>query len=60
MLGGCMLSRQPLKDEDRYQEDGTPTSGWRIALIGRKMIATAIFLFIYAAAIAFLSYVIPF
>jgi hypothetical protein len=52
ILGGCLMSRQPLKDEDRYKEDGSPVSTWRLALLGRQAIVTGVFLFIYALVIA--------
>jgi hypothetical protein len=59
ILGGCMMSRQPLKDEDRYDKEGNPTSTWRIALIGRQLLFASLFLFIYAALIAIISFYIP-
>ena len=55
ILGGCLMSRQPLKDEDRYKEDGSPVSTWKLALLGRQAIATGVFLFIYALVIAIIG-----
>ena len=55
ILGGCLMARQPLKDEDRYNEDGSPVSTWKMALIGRQILAAGIFLFIYAAVIAIIG-----
>jgi hypothetical protein len=51
VVGGCLMARQPLDTEDRYTSDGTPTPGWRIALIGRRLLITAVFLFPYAGLI---------
>jgi len=55
ILGGCMMSRQPLKDEDRYDNDGNPTSTWKLAMIGRQLLFASLFLFIYAALLAIIS-----
>ena len=55
IIGGCLMSRQPLKDEDRYNEDGSPRPSWKIAIIGRRMIFAGIFLFTYAAIISIIS-----
>ncbi len=55
ILGACLMSRQPLKDEDRYKEDGSPKTSWKMAIIGRQLIFTGIFLFTFAAIIAIIS-----
>ncbi|TFH10698.1 MAG: hypothetical protein E4H14_02010 [Candidatus Thorarchaeota archaeon] len=55
MLGGCLMSRQPLKNEARYDENGAPASTWKLAIIGRQMIFAGVFLFLYAAIIAIIS-----
>jgi hypothetical protein len=49
IIGGCLMSRQPIQNKDRYTEDGSITRQWRIALIGKQMLATAAFLFLYSA-----------
>ena len=59
ILGGCMMSRQPLKDEERHDSDGQPTSAWKIALIGRQMLFAAVFLFAYAIIVVTISVFIP-
>ena len=55
ILGGLMMSRQPLKDEDRYDSEGNPTNTWRLAMIGRQLLFASLFLFIYAALLAIIS-----
>lgn len=60
VVGGCLMARQPLDTEDRYTSDGTPTSGWRIALIGRRLLITAAILFPYAGFISFVGQAIGF
>ena len=60
VVGGCLMARQPLKTEDRYTSDGTPTSGWRIALIGRRFLIAAVFLFPYAGLITLVGQAIGF
>jgi hypothetical protein len=52
IVGGCLMARQPLENKGRYTEDGTITSAWRIALIGRQMLLAALILFLYAAIVA--------
>ncbi|MCJ7818079.1 MAG: hypothetical protein MUP60_04450 [Candidatus Thorarchaeota archaeon] len=59
MIGGCLMSRQPLKDDDRHTEDGSPTSAWKMALIGRQIIFTGFFLFLYAGIITIISIFYP-
>jgi len=60
ILGGCMMSRQPLKDEDRYDKDGNATNKWRLAMIGRQLLFASLFLFIYAVILAIISFYYPF
>jgi len=52
VAGGCMMSRQPLQNKDRYTENGSISTAWRIALIGRQMLLAAIILFLYSALVA--------
>lgn len=60
VVGGCLMARQPLDTEDRYTSDGTPTSGWRIALIGRRLLIAAVLLFPFAGLISLVVQVIGF
>lgn len=59
MIGGCLMSRQPLKDEDRYSDDGSPTSAWKMALFGRQIIFTSVFLFLYAGIVTLITMFYP-
>jgi heme A synthase len=52
IIGGCMTARQPLENKNRYTEDGRVTSAWRIALIGRQMLLTALILFLFTVVVA--------
>jgi hypothetical protein len=47
VLGACMMSRQPLDDDKRYDDDGNPTKTWYYALIGQKVILISLFLLPY-------------
>ena len=60
ILGGCMMARQPLKDEDRLDKDGVPTSTWKMALIGRQMLFAAMLIFVLAIIIVTISVFVPF
>jgi hypothetical protein len=48
ILGGCLMARQPLKDEERFDEDGNMVRSWRYAILGKKLLYSAFFLFIFA------------
>ncbi len=43
VVGGCLMARQPLEDDKRYDDDGVPVASWRAALIGRKILGASIF-----------------
>ena len=60
ILGVCLMMRQPLKDEDRYSEDGVPSTTWKFALVGRQVIFAGIILFVYAAVLAIVTIFYPF
>ncbi|RLI55725.1 MAG: hypothetical protein DRP09_08755 [Candidatus Thorarchaeota archaeon] len=47
VAGGCLMSRQPLQESGRYNEDGTHTASWRMALIGRRLLFTAVIVLVY-------------
>ncbi|MHA1290497.1 MAG: hypothetical protein ACTSPB_24200 [Candidatus Thorarchaeota archaeon] len=59
IVGGCMMSRQPLKDEDRLNKEGLPTPAWRMALIGRQMLLAAVVLFAYVIIVVTISVFVP-
>ena len=59
ILGGCMMSRQPLKDEARHNEDGSPTSIWKVAILGKQIVIAGFLLFIFAVIIATISVFVP-
>jgi hypothetical protein len=52
VTGGCLMSRQPIQNKDRYTEDGSISKAWRIALIGRQLLITALIVFLYTALLA--------
>ncbi|MFW9887639.1 MAG: hypothetical protein ACFFER_05615 [Candidatus Thorarchaeota archaeon] len=60
VVGGCLMARQPLDTKDRYTSDGTPTYGWRIAVIGRRLLVAAVFLFPYAGLLSLIGLAIGF
>jgi len=59
IIGGCLVSRQPLNDLARYKEDGEPTSTWKRTRLGRQLLFAAFVLFLYVGAISILSYIVP-
>ncbi|TFG28110.1 hypothetical protein EU528_11735 [Candidatus Thorarchaeota archaeon] len=52
IVGSCLMSRQPLDDKDRYNDDGSHTKMWRFALIGQRLLFAALFLFLYFIAVS--------
>jgi hypothetical protein len=59
IIGGCLMARQPLEDEARYDKDGNPVRSWRYAILGKKVILSAFFLFIFAGVFTLLAILMP-
>ena len=59
IIGGCLVSRQPLEDLARYEENGEPTSAWKRTRIGRQLLVAAFMLFLYVGVISILTYFVP-
>lgn len=58
MLGGCLYARQPLDDEMKYKDDGTPTPSWQRALFGVRLMIASVFLFLYGLLLSFISIIL--
>ncbi len=54
VIGGCMMAREPLDDDKKYDSEGNPVTAWKMTLIGRKILLGALFVF----AFSFLFYAI--
>lgn len=48
IVGGCMMAREPLEDEKKFAPDGNPVVGWRMTLIGRKILLGGAFAFLFS------------
>ncbi len=59
IIGACLMARQPLEDEKRYDEDGNPTKSWRFAIIGRKILLASVFLLAFSGVFFILGLVFP-
>ncbi|MHA2397012.1 MAG: hypothetical protein ACXAC0_09935 [Candidatus Thorarchaeota archaeon] len=59
ILGACLMSRQPLDDEKRFDADGNPTKSWQYALIGKKILLAAVFLLAFSGFFYLLGLVFP-
>ena len=55
LVGACLMSRQPLRDEDRLKPDGSHTFSWRMALIGKQLMIAALFILLYGIAISLIG-----
>jgi hypothetical protein len=47
IIGACLMSRQPLEDDKRYDEEGKPTKTWYYALLGQKILLISLFMLVY-------------
>jgi hypothetical protein len=52
VLGGCMMSRQPLREEN---EDETPSKAQNMYQLGRKFLVTSGFVFIFSVLFALIA-----
>jgi len=59
LLGACLMSRQPLDDDKRYDSDGNPTTSWRFALLGKKILIASIFLIAFSGLFYLLGLIFP-
>jgi hypothetical protein len=55
IAGACLMSRQPLEEKDRYDDEGNPIQSWKMALIGRRVLISSIFVILFAALFGFLD-----
>jgi hypothetical protein len=53
IVGGCLMSRQPLEDKKRYDESGKPTASWRAAMMGRRILTSSMFVLMFSILFAF-------
>ena len=59
IIGACLMGRQPLDDEKRYDEDGNPTRSWKYAIIGKKILLASVFLLAFTGLFIILGLVFP-
>jgi len=59
ILGACLMSRQPLEDEKRYDADGNPVQSWRAALLGRRILLASVFLLAFSGLFFILGIYLP-
>lgn len=59
ILGSCLMSRQPLDDEKRFDADGNPTRSWRYAILGKKILLTSVFLLAFSGLFYLLGLAFP-
>lgn len=55
ILGGCLMARQPLEEDNRFDSDGVPVASWRWALRGRLLLVMSLFVLLYAMLFGFIS-----
>ncbi len=52
IIGACLMSRQPIEEEKRYDEDGELISSWRMAMVGRMILGASVFVLVLAVLFA--------
>ena len=55
IAGACLMSRQPLEEAERYDSEGNPVQSWKMALIGRRILISSIFVILFSALFGFLD-----
>ncbi len=55
IVGGCLMARQPLEDDKRFDSSGEPVAAWRWALRGRLLLIMSIFVLLYAILFGLIS-----
>jgi hypothetical protein len=59
LLGACLMSRQPLDDEKRFDKEGNPTKSWRYALLGKRIFLASFLLLAFTGLLYILGLVFP-
>ncbi len=59
IVGSCLMSRQPLDNEKRFDAEGNPTKSWRYAIIGKKVLLAAFFLLAFTGFFYILGLTFP-
>lgn len=52
ILGGCLMARQPLEDKGRFDASGKPSMSWRMAIYGRELLTTSVFVLVFSLLFA--------
>ena len=58
--GACLLARDPINEDDRFDEVGQPTTGFKMVLYGRILLISAILLFLFMGLILVLGFLMNF
>ncbi|MFW9805833.1 MAG: hypothetical protein ACFFFK_03830 [Candidatus Thorarchaeota archaeon] len=59
ILGSCLMSRQPLDDSKRYDNEGNPTKSWKYTQYGKKVFIASIFLLAFSGMFYLLGIAFP-
>jgi len=59
ILGACLMSRQPLDDDKRFDAEGNPTKSWKYALYGKKILVSSVFLLAFTGLFYLLGIAFP-
>ena len=51
ILGACLMARQPLEDEKRFDNQGLPVRSWLWAMRGKKILVASIYVLMFAFCI---------
>lgn len=59
IVGACLMARQPLEDDKRFDADGNPTKSWQFAILGKKILLASVFLLAFTGLFFLLGLVFP-
>ena len=51
ILGACLMVRQPLEDDKRFDKQGAPVRSWIWAMRGKRILTASVFVLIFAFCI---------
>ncbi|NWF95577.1 MAG: hypothetical protein HXY34_05505 [Candidatus Thorarchaeota archaeon] len=56
VLGACFMSREPISEAARQKADGTPTTSWRLSQLGKKILYSTVFVFLFGLLFVIVGY----
>ncbi|UCE09247.1 MAG: hypothetical protein JSW61_09730 [Candidatus Thorarchaeota archaeon] len=58
MVGACLITREPLDEEKKYDEEGAPVRSMLMAQSAKKVLASSVFVVLFSFLFTFLSSIV--